>query len=69
MSDWGRASGPGGRDERALAEGADALYQTLDRYPLADLALDERPLRLALLGEHIRPSGRQKGGGVGTKQR
>ena len=39
----------------ALAEGFEALYQALDRYTLADLAGNERPLRLALLGEQLRP--------------
>jgi len=53
----------------ALAEGFDAFFQALDRYTLADLAQDEQPLRLALLGEQIRPSDGQKIGGVGTKQR
>lgn len=38
----------------ALAEGFAALYQALDRYTLADLAGNEQPLRLALLGEKVR---------------
>lgn len=35
----------------ALVEGFAALYQTLDRYTLADLIQNEQPLRLALMGE------------------